>query len=230
MKWLGAAQKLIKQFADEVHAVATTAAADGVAMAGAAAVPALVQAGIPGGEGGGAVLASASAMPVQMQMPANVDPRARFLQHQLEAHARVNDAFAAAWDINKGLNRIFALPLSAMFVGALLAGAALWYVIISSGFYNIVGLASMMTATPLVLLMVVATVGDAYVDARASLLRPDVSLGLAKHVGISEAAIFAAALQRTKLGFDIVHVTVTTHRVLHVIGSMLILGVYLMPK
>ena len=79
----------------------------------------------------------------------------------------------------------------APFCGMLLAATCLWYMVIGNGLYGVVGLASMCTATPLVLLMVVATVGDAYVDARAALLRPDVSVRLAKNAGMNEAAIFA---------------------------------------
>ena len=66
--------------------------------------------------------------------------------------------------------------------------------------------------TALFLLVWAATAGDAFWLARAALLAPDVSMGLARALGLGEQAVFARALGRTQLGLDIVNVTVTTNK------------------
>ena len=146
------------------------------------------------------------------------------------AQAKLKRAFETAWTVNLACNKIFAIPLSFMFCACFVAAAPMWYLVVVSEVNYLLPQATIIPVMALILLIFTSTAGDAYVDARDSLLRPDVSLGLAKHAGLNEAAVFAGALQRTTLGFKIVNVTVTTHRVLHVIGSMLVLGVYLMPK
>ncbi len=80
------------------------------------------------------------------------------------------------------------------------------------------------------MLMWVSSAGDAYWNARDKLLRPDISLGLMDAMGRKEAAVFARSLERTQLGFDIVSVTITTHKVLYVVFSLLIFAAYIIPK
>ena len=117
-----------------------------------------------------------------------------------------------------------------MFVTSQIAGACLWYFIVSSGTYTLALLATMIPSMGMLLLMWVSRAGDTYIDARDSLLRPDVALGLAKAVGPMEQSVFSRHMERTQLGFALVNVTVTTNRVLYVVGTLMVLAVYLMPK
>ncbi len=86
------------------------------------------------------------------------------------------------------------------------------------------------TVLPIFMLMWASTVGDAYWNVRASLLRPDVSLSLLETIGRDEQVVFARALERTQMGLEIVNVTVTTNKVLYVIFSLLIFAAYIIPK
>ena len=127
-------------------------------------------------------------------------------------------------------DRIFALPLSFLFLVLLMFAGMLWYMILVEKFHAVVGMASIVSVTMLFLLMWTSTVGDAYWYARATLLRPDISIGLLKAIGRDEQVVFARALERTQLGLDIVNVTVTTNKVLYVVFSLLIFAAYIIPK
>ena len=222
LDWIGATRTSINRFADTVHSVAAGGIVKTMPTAGTAV-------SVQGGDDGLA-LASATATPVQQMAVDNFDPRMRFLQNQLDARTRINDAFETAWHINLATNEIFALPLSSIFVMSLLLGASLTYVMVSNELWNLVALAAMFPSMALVLLVFVSTAGDDYVNARLSLLRPDVTLKLAAAIGMGEHALFANSLRSTQLGFEIVNVNVYTQRVLYVLGTLLMLAVYVMPK
>ena len=81
-----------------------------------------------------------------------------------------------------------------------------------------------------VILVWTATVGDEWVTAKVSLLFPDVASGLIVAIGRDEQRGFAEAMAASQMGFDIVHVTLTSNRVLYVVFSMMVFGVYLIPK
>ena len=128
------------------------------------------------------------------------------------------------------LSSIFqALPLSFIFVMCLSGATNMWYEA-ATGNHKGVGFATMFTLIAIALLLWVSTIGDEYLNARASLLRPDTSMNLQKVLGRDQAQVFAMSLQRTQLGFDLVNVTVTSHRVLYVIFSLMVAALYMMPK
>ena len=224
LDWIGATRTSINRFADTVHSVAADGIVKTMPTAGTA-VPAVAQ----GGDDGFAP-ATATATPVQQMAVGTFDPRTRFIQNQLDARTKINDAFETAWHINRATNEIFALPLSFIFVTSLLLGASITYAMITNELWNLVGLAVMFPSMAFILLVFVSTAGDDYVNARASLLRPDVTLRLAAAIGMGEQGLFANSLRTTVLGFEIVNVNVFTQRVLYVLGTLLMLGVYVMPK
>ena len=116
MDWLGAARKAIHNFAAETHAVATANqdVADidigRIVMAGAFVPVPLVQEA--GGKGDALDIASMTSGGAPAPVPvADVDldhPRLRFLRRQRAARARLERAFATAWDLMLCCNRIFA--------------------------------------------------------------------------------------------------------------------------
>ena len=65
---------------------------------------------------------------------------------------------------------------------------------------------------------------------RSSTVEPDGKAQLLRVLGRDEAAVLAASLQRTQLGFALVNVIVTSQRVLYTIFSMVVVAVYLIPK
>ena len=80
------------------------------------------------------------------------------------------------------------------------------------------------------LLVWVSAPGDAFLHAQASLLRPDLSLGLVKALGPHNHAVFARSLRGTRLGFELVNVVVSSSRVLWVISSLAVMAIYVVPK
>ena len=128
------------------------------------------------------------------------------------------------------MNDIVALPLSILFIAFLAFNVMAFYMIFVHDKTRLALMFSFGVATMLVLLMVAATVGDAYWAARATLLRPDLSLGLLEAIGRDEQIVFARSLRETQLGLDIVNVCVTTNKVLYVCFSLLIFSAYIIPK
>ena len=115
--------------------------------------------------------------------------------------------------MSEACNEIFAMPLSFIFVIFLSLSGQNWYEVIIEGESKGIIFASVCTVTTLLLLIFASQPGDAYWDARASLLRPDISMGLLQALGRDEQAVFMRSLERTQLGLDIVNVKITTNKV-----------------
>ena len=66
-----------------------------------------------------------------------------------------------------------------------------------------------------------AVVGDEFQRVRSLLTHPDVLLGLKRHLGSVQEAQFMLAryVDRLDLGFTLINVTLTTHRVLSLLAS-----------
>ena len=214
-------KKELQRFTDDVYAVAASAAANVnpgtgrlLPMAQATAVEVVA---VDDGASSAAMTAVANANCV-------------VAEKQIVAEAKVKRSFENAWEMSRRTNRIFAMPLSVIFLVFFGFAVMSGYFVIAEGETGPLGFMIVCGVTAVVILMWASTAGDAYLDARACLLRPYVVMGLVKAIGPAETAAFTRSLERTSLGLDIVNVTITTHKVLTVIGSMLILAVYLMPK
>ena len=206
--WLRALRKVYMLFAEEIHAVASSSSEKVDLDAGATAAETRIMDGKD-----------------DYVQPSKVGA-------QIAARNTVKRSFEKIWDLTEAVNEIFALPLSVLFMMLLGGMVSLVYGMITEGdeegwrkFFMI-----FITTFLLSMLMWVSSAGDAYWNARDKLLRPDISLGLMDAMGRKEAAVFARSLERTQLGFDIVSVTVTTHKVLYVVFSLLIFAAYIIPK
>ena len=206
--WLRGLRKMFKLFADEIHAVASSS--DKVDL----------EAGASAGGGGETRIVDGK--------DDFVEPS--FASAQIAAQNTVKHSFEKIWDLSEAVNEIFQLPLSAMFVMLLTGIVGAWHEAITEGKEGSAGFGSFLLVIGVTMLFWVSTAGDAYWKARTKLLRPDISLGLATAIGREEAGIFARSLERTQLGFDIVSVTITTHKVLYVVFSLLIFAAYIIPK
>ena len=213
--WLGATRRVIARFAAEVEAVAAEAAESKNAVSCPAAVEVAPSIGAEG------------TMTVSAVEVANPQQRAA-----VAALAKIKRSFDRAWRMTQATNNVFAVPLSTVFVMCLFAGVHISYqtFVVGEGGGGMTLWAIMLPAVDIALLLWVSTAGDAYLNARAALLRPDTSLALLRVLGRDEAAVLAASLQRTQLGFALVNVIVTSQRVLYTIFSMMVVAVYLIPK
>ena len=106
----------------------------------------------------------------------------------------------------------------------------MWYFIITAGETGAIAGGIAFPMISVVLLVWVATVGDEWLATEEVVLYPNTASGLLKAVGREEQMAFTVAVDKTTLGFKLVHVTITSHRVLYVLFSMLILGAYMVPK
>ena len=216
LKWLSTTRHVIKSFAKEVRAVAdasTTAdteVEEPVSDTEATALPASLEEGIP-------TVHAVAVHPMPMS-------RAQ------AAQAKVQHSFDKAWRMTQATNEIFALSLSFLFVMTIAGGVSMWIQVITEGKTHMILMASLVPCFGIAILVWVSTAGDAFVYAQASLLRPNIALGLHKALGRDEHVVFARSLKETQLGFELVNVVVTTNRVLYVVFSLMVLAVYVMPK
>ena len=199
IKWLGVTRKVITRFADEVLAVASKVVSE------LEACPDAVEVVQVGAGAGSSTAISMSAVEVGTTNP-----------KQVEAQKKIKQSFESAWRMVQATNHIFAMPLSYIFVMTLGAAAYFWYgALVENELTRWIFWCVLMTLIPIALLLWVGSLGDAYLNARATLLRPDTSMNLLKVLGRDQAAVFAVSLQRTQLGFDLVNITVTSNRVLY---------------
>ena len=198
IKWLGVTRKVITRFADEVLAVASKVVGE------LEACPDAVEVVQVGAGAGSSTAISMSAVEVGTTNP-----------KQIEAQKKIKQSFESAWRMVQATNHIFAMPLSYIFVMTLGAAAYFWYGALVENELKLIFWCVLMTLIPIALLLWVGSLGDAYLNARATLLRPDTSMNLLKVLGRDQAAVFAVSLQRTQLGFDLVNITVTSNRVLY---------------
>ena len=197
-QWLNLTTKVFRRFADDVCAVATQAAVK-VDLEAGRVLPIAVA--LSDDDNDDSVTATA---------PPLMAPEAEKI---IVAQARVKRSFEKAWEMSLAVNRIFAMPLSVIFLvffGFTVMGA---YFVVIKGEHNMIGFVAICGGTSMAILMWASTAGDAFTMARQCLLRPDVCMGLLKAIGPVEQATFTRALERTSLGLDIVNVTITTQKV-----------------
>ena len=216
--WLGATRRVIARFAQEVHAVASEAADDLGIYPAAVDVTHVTHMTSSQAIGGDNVLDGGIAVEVGTENP-----------KQRAAQATIKRSFNDAWRMTRAANCIFALPLSVFFVVIVIRTGQWWYELIVSGSGSLLWTLGF-TGVPVMLLLWASTAGDEYLNARASLLRPDTSLSLLKVLGRDEAHVLAASLMRTQLGIDLCNVTVTSQKVLYVIFSLMVFATYMVPK
>ena len=153
------------------------------------------------------------------------------LSRRVQALAKINASFNTAREIVTAMNDILDLPLSIIFVMGFVGGAQMWYFgFITEGESSAAIGGVLYPSMSIFLLVWTATVGDEFVNAKRNLLYPDTALGLQSVLGRDGQIAFTHAVEKTELGFALVHVTITGHRVLYVIFSLLLLVVYMIPK
>ena len=152
------------------------------------------------------------------------------LRRQVLARAKINRAFNRVKKIVRETNRVFSLPLSAFFLVLLVSAGFFWWLFITRADKGALMGALICPTVAFVLLVCVASVGDEFLTTRAALLYPDVGIGLLKAIGEREQMAFTHALEKTHIGLELVHVTITSYKVLYIVFSMMIFAAYIIPK
>ena len=227
-QWMRAARLTLRRFKADVEGAAEEALDLELQSVATTTAP-------PPANGAGATTATAAATAdgvIAIPIPATALVNDTLLRRQVLARTKINRAFNRVKAIARETNHVFSFPLSAFFCVLVSAAGIFWYLVVTREDDNEGALlgAFVCPTVAFVLLVCAATVGDEFLTARAALLYPDVGIGLVKSIGDRESVAFTHALEKTNIGLELVHVTITSYKVLYVVFSMMVFAAYIIPK